>query len=121
MKTILSIASVLAALVPAVAMADPDPSRQPIDQGIESVSKNIARDPDNKGLQNAGQRLFENQIRQSAHREQGPGSIERVERVERVERPQRPERIERIDLSSRAEIARAQRPERPEKGNGKGR
>lgn len=118
MKTILSIASVLAALVPAVAMADPDPSRQPLDRSIEQVTENLAEHPGNRGLVNAQGRLLENRFR---HETRTPPGQQRIERVERVDRPERPERIERLDLATRSEIVRAQRPERPNRGNGKGR
>jgi hypothetical protein len=93
------------------AIADPDPTRVPLDQAIISVGKNIAKNPDNPGLPKAGLRLIINQDRQSTRdhprgREVGP------ERSERVERPERPERIE---IVTRADIARAHRPERPER------
>lgn len=81
-------------------------TRQPIAQGLSSVRKNLERDPDNKGLQNAEQRLTANMARQELHRTEREQRVEtakaeriervaRVERVERMERPERPGRIER--------------------------
>jgi hypothetical protein len=79
----------------------------PLSQGISSVNKNLERQPDNKGLQNAAERLRENRERQEARRAE---HVERVARVERVERPERPERPEKIE-----------RPEKPEKASRPGR
>lgn len=78
-------------------------SQPPLTQGIKSVSKNLERDPDNKGLQNAQQRLLDNQTRQELQRTEREHRVEtaklerveRVERAERVERPERPSRVER--------------------------
>lgn len=116
MKTILSmVGSALLAFSTAVFA---EPTNVPMEQGFESVNRNMAKNPDNEGLGNARQRLIENQRRQADRgRNHAPGQ----QRIERVERPQRPERVERVDLPTRAEIARAQRPERPEHSKGKGR
>lgn len=75
-------------------------TKQPISQGLKSVAKNLEKDPDNKGLQNAQQRLLENQERQETHRLDQQARVEtvkpeRVARVERIERVERPVRVER--------------------------
>ncbi len=59
----------------------------PMSQGLNSVDKNLAKDPDNKGLQTAQERLIRNRAEKTER-------LERVERAERVERPEveRPER-----------------------------
>ena len=119
MKTILTMSGIVALAFSAAVIADP--TNVPMEQGFESVGRNIARDPDNEGLRNANERLLENQRRQADRgRNHAPGQ-QRIERIERVERPERPERVERVDLATRSEIVRAQRPERPNRGNGKGR
>ena len=76
----------------------------PGDQGAASVNKNLAQNPENKGLQNASGQLEQNRIR---HAEQEQKRIEQQERnmekkTERIETraqhrsaPERPARIER--------------------------
>ena len=110
-----SILSAAAIVFSSGALADPDPGRQPIDQGIASTSKNLAKNPDNPGLPNALRHQIENQIRQSLHRAEVHDRAERVARVERVERPERPERPERVDFVSARDFGRAHRPERPDR------
>jgi hypothetical protein len=123
-KTILSIAGIAAVVFSTAVFGDP--TNVPMDNAIETIAKNNAKNPGNQGLINAGDHLIDNQARQSTRgRNHAPGQqriegAERVERIERVERPQRPERIERVEIPTRAEIARAQRPERPERGLAKG-
>ncbi|RJQ48743.1 MAG: hypothetical protein C4528_01870 [Gammaproteobacteria bacterium] len=55
----------------AVNAADPAPAgggagKAPLDQAIESVEKNLDKNPDNSGLQNARERLEANQERKEA-------------------------------------------------------
>jgi hypothetical protein len=61
----------------------------PATQGLDSVDKNLKRDPDNRGLQNAQRRIETNQERFAEHK------TEQAERMDRAERPERPERPER--------------------------
>ncbi len=67
------------------------PPQPPLSQGLSSVEKNLARDPDNQGLQNAQQRLQANQLRQETHRVTVDQRIDAA-RLNRVERPTRPNR-----------------------------
>src|SRR3990170_18002 len=89
--------------------ADPA-AKQPLDQAIKSVDKNLARDPDNKGLQNAAERLQTNQERyekkraeQKAKRQEHKDdqAEKRVERPEKAERPERAERPEKAGRPGR--------------------
>lgn len=108
------IVAIGAILFSAGALADPDPTRVPLDQAIISVGKNIAKNPDNPGLPKAGLRLIINQDRQTT-RDHPRGREPGVERSERVERPERAERPERVEIVTRADFGRAHRPERPER------
>ena len=112
MNKIKSILAAAAIALSSGALADPDPAKQPIDQGIASTSKNLAKNPDNPGLPNALRHQIENQIRQSTRREEAHDRVERVERVERLERVERPERV---DIVSARDFGRAHRPERPDR------
>jgi hypothetical protein len=106
--------------------ADSRPPHEPTVQGLQSVSKNVAKNPDNRGLQNARDRLIANIVRhetrdKSARKETRstggesgrPEQIGRAEPMERVERVDRPERVEKPERPERAE-----RPDRPERGRG---
>lgn len=105
MKTIKSILAAALAAFSTAAAGDPDPTRFPMDRAIERVTANSAEQPDNRGLRNARDHLFENLVR---HETRGRGH-------EAVERPERPERPERVEVISRSDIGRAHRPERPER------
>ena len=78
----------------------------PGDQGAASVDKNLAKDPDNKGLLNADEQLKKNKAkhaeqmkkRTEKHEDQMEKKIERTENHERMERTgkiERPEKMER--------------------------
>jgi len=93
------------------------------------LQRNEQAQPQSQGLDNANQRVIENQERFIEKHIDGPVAapqrVERMERVEKVERPERaerPERPERPDMG-RPEVARApgaaDRADRP--GLGKGR
>ena len=64
----------------------------PATQGLDSVDKNLKRDPDNRGLSNAQTHIEANQKRFAEHETDKADRVEKVERVERPERPDRPER-----------------------------
>lgn len=74
----------------------PTASRKaPLSQSITSVGRNLERYPDNKGLQNAYQRLERNQERYESRSLERADRVERAEKVERPERVERPEKVER--------------------------
>ncbi|HLA74484.1 MAG TPA: hypothetical protein VJM76_01045 [Gammaproteobacteria bacterium] len=100
--------------------------------GITSVSRNLARNPDNAGLQNALEHLETNRERHEQHDLDRAGHIdtidiehpeeldhdsvtrpEVVERVAKVERPEKVEKIERVEKVEKAE--KVERPERAER------
>jgi len=97
--------------------ADPESAKGTMIQALESVEKNIAKNPGNRGLTNAATRLRNNARRHDEHQaEKAAGtadqetharveraqSVERVERVERPERPERPDRPGRPDTPGRS-------------------
>ncbi|HUX90884.1 MAG TPA: hypothetical protein VMV48_09370 [Gallionellaceae bacterium] len=63
----------------------------PGDQGIASVSRNLEKNPDNKGLKNASEQLKRNQIKHAEHMEMRAEKHEHhheaMERPARIERP----------------------------------
>jgi hypothetical protein len=73
--------------------------KMPMTQGAASVDKNLERDPDNKGLKNASNRIKRNQDRFEDRRDMRE---DRAERAERAERPERAEHAERPDRAERS-------------------
>ncbi|MGE5548339.1 MAG: hypothetical protein ACM33T_15645 [Solirubrobacterales bacterium] len=81
---------------------------QPRPGALGVLDRNLEKNPDNRGLQNAISRIERNQERQEA----------RPERVERAERADKVEKVDRVDRPARPE--RIERPERPERAHGRG-
>jgi hypothetical protein len=50
-----------ALLLASISIAHAETANQPVSQGAASVNKNLSKDPDNKGLQNASGQLKENE------------------------------------------------------------
>jgi Skp family chaperone for outer membrane proteins len=75
------------------------------DQGAASVGKNLAKDPDNKGLQNADEQLRKNRAkhaeqlkkRSEKHEEKMEKKTEHAESHDTMERPAKIERVEKIE------------------------
>lgn len=85
MKKLALIVAGALALACGIAQAQSD-SAKPLAHATESLDKNLQKHPDNKGLQNARQRLEDNQNRFEDRR------MDRSERMaDRPDRPQRPE------------------------------
>ena len=81
-------------------------TKGPVSGGLASVQKNLKDNPDNKGLQNAEQRLLTNQERIEAKRADTATRVEKAQRVDKVERVEKVERVQK-----------AERPERPERAS----
>jgi len=120
MKKLVCVVGTAVVLCSAAAIADPSPTRQPMDRAIEKVGENLAEHPDNRGLRNARQRLQDNQVRQATRgRNQAPGqqrapsSAGSVESPAGVERVQLSDRVERVDRPDRPD--RSDRPDRPDR------
>ena len=110
MSTARIIAAIVSALVVGAAYAQtstkPSDDKTPATQGAASVEKNLERDPDNKGLENASRRIKRNQERFADRHDnrvdrRDDDRVERAERPERGERPERAERMERAERSGR--------------------
>lgn len=101
-KTVITVATVFLLSVAGTSYAADTAAKQPLDQAIKSVDKNLAKDPDNKGLQNAAGRLQANKERHDEKRAERAAKrqdkkerhAERAERPEKTERPERAERPE---------------------------
>ena len=98
-RTLLAAASVV--MLATIGMANAAETNVPGTQALDSVDKNLAKDPDNRGLENAQDRIERNQTRHAAHkaamkaRAEKAERIEKAERVEKAERPERPEHPDR--------------------------
>lgn len=97
-RAVIAAVTLLLLSVAGTSHADDPATKQPLDQAMESVDKNLARDPDNKGLQNAAERLQTNKERhekkraeQKAKRQKQKGD-QAKKRAERTEKPARPEK-----------------------------
>jgi hypothetical protein len=99
-------------LLASSAVAQAQTSAVPITQGAASVNKNLSKDPDNKGLQNASRQLQENQVKQAekrteqekkqemkkeAHTERNEVRHEKVEHPAKIEHPARIEHPAKIE------------------------
>jgi len=107
-KTAIAIVTLMFLGISGISQAADSTAKKPLDQAIESIDKNLAKDPDNKGLLNAAERLQTNKERyeqkraaQNAKRLEHSG--DRAERAERPERIERPEKIERPERVARPE------------------
>ena len=89
--------------------ADDPATKQPLDQAIESVDKNQARDPDNKGLQNAAERLQTNKERHEKKRE----AKEQKRHEKKLKKAEKKAKREEAEQREKAE--RPEKPARPEK------
>ena len=77
-------------------------------QALDSIDKNLAKDPDNRGLENAQDRIERNQKRHAAHK---AAMAERAEKAEHMEKAERAEKVEHVEKVDRPE--RPQHPDRP--------
>ncbi len=105
MKKLVGIAAAAVVLCSTAAFAEPESARGTMVQALESVEKNIAKNPGNRGLTNAATHLRNNARRHDEHQAEKTGTAGaethasaeraqvagRVERVEQVERPERPD------------------------------
>ena len=119
-------------------------TKEPLAQSSTSVEKNVTRDPDSKGLNNASNRLEANQDKIEAKRAakaerrlekakkaekmeeakkaekmekaEKAEKIEKAEKVEKMEKAERPEKVERVEKAERPEkVERVEKVDRPEK------
>jgi hypothetical protein len=76
-------------------------------KGLDSVEKNLGKDPGNPGLENAQERIGDNQKRHALHKAamtkhaEKAEKAEKVEKVEKAEKADRPERPAHPDRPGR--------------------
>ena len=92
-KIFSNIALVLGLLAAGSSFADETSTTAPAqklpgDQGLASVNKNLEKNPENKGLQNASEQLKRNQLKHAEHMEKRAEKREehRVKKAERAEK-----------------------------------
>lgn len=108
---ICSLMMISTALFAQTSTTAPATTKVPSSQGLASVDKNLAKDPDNKGLRNAAGRIERNEDRKEAKQHKPavakkestakPVRAETSERAEKIERPVKPERPEKISRPTR--------------------
>lgn len=97
-RAVIAAGTLLLLSVAGTSHADDPATKQPLDQAMESVDKNLARDPDNKGLQNAAERLQTNKERHEKKRAEQKAKRQKhkddqaEKRAERSGKPARPEK-----------------------------
>lgn len=80
--------------------------KKPLSQAIDSVGKNLSKDPDNRGLQNAAERLDANQQKieeRRAERIEKSGGVEKVDKVDKVEKVEKVDKVEKIEKVEKVE------------------
>ena len=130
-----SIAALFLGASSIVFAADTATTKEPLAQSSTSVEKNVTRDPDSKGLNNASNRLEANQDKIEAKRAakaerrlekakkaekmeeaKKAEKMEKAEKVEKMEKAERPEKVERVEKAERPEkVERVEKVDRPEK------
>ena len=130
-----SIAAIFLGASSIVFAADTATTKEPLAQSSTSVEKNVTRDPDSKGLNNASNRLEANQDKIEAKRAakaerrlekakkaeklekaEKAEKMEKAEKVEKMEKAERPEKVERVEKAERPEkVERVEKVDRPEK------
>src|SRR5437868_15374785 len=99
MKWLYRVFAVSSLLCLVTAWAADSSTHQPTLQGFESVNKNAAENPDNKGLQNARERLARNIRRHESQGNPHTRAPKSANERSNVERPNRVERVERVERS----------------------
>ena len=94
-------------------------TKEPLAQSSTSVEKNVTRDPDSKGLNNASNRLEANQDKIEAKRAaKAERRLEKAKKAEKMEKAKKAEKIEKVEKIEKMEKAeRPEKVERPEKLN----
>ena len=107
-------------------------TKEPLAQSSTSVEKNVIRDPDSKGLNNASNRLEANQDKieakraakaqrrlekaKKAEKMEEAKKAEKIEKAEKAEKMEKAEKVEKMEKAERPEkVERVEKAERPEK------
>lgn len=108
-RAVIAAGTLLLLSIAGTSHADDPATKQPLDQAMESVDKNLARDPDNKGLQNAAERLQTNKERHEEKRE----AKEQKRHEKRLKQAEK--KAKREEAEHRVKAERPGRPARPGK------
>ena len=101
-------------------------TKEPLAQSSTSVEKNVIRDPDSKGLNNASNRLEANQdkieAKRAAKAERRLEKAKKAEKLEKAEKAEEAEKAEKMEEAEKAEkmekmekAEKMEKTERPEK------
>ncbi len=127
-----SIAALFLGASSMVFAADTATTKEPLAQSSTSVEKNVTRDPDSKGLNNASNRLEANQDKieakraakaqrrlekaKKAEKMEEAKKAEKIEKAEKAEKMEKAEKVEKMEKAERPEkVERVEKAERPEK------
>ena len=112
-----SIAALFLGASSMVFAADTATTKEPLAQSSTSVEKNVTRDPDSKGLNNASNRLEANQDKIEAKRAaKAQRRLEKAKKAEKIEEAKKAEKIEKAEKAEKAEkMEKAERPEKVER------
>jgi hypothetical protein len=103
-----------ALLLASISVAHAETANQPVSQGAASVNKNLSKDPDNKGLQNASERLKENEAKVAAKRADADKKSDDAKlKRHKEEKHEKHEEHERMEKVNHDNIERPAKPERP--------
>ncbi len=85
-----------------------NPTHVPLSQGVTSVNSNLAKDPDNKGLQNASEKLEANQTRiaekradQAEKREDTKHKAKHTDKKSDHQKVEHPDKVEHPEKAER--------------------
>lgn len=105
-----------ALLFASVAVAHAETTNQPVAQGAASVEKNLRKNPDNKGLQNASEQLKENEAKIAEKRaEADKTSDDAKHKKNKKGKQDRKVKHEHIEKSGHDKMERSEKGERPAK------
>ena len=95
-------------------------TKEPLAQSSTSVEKNVTRDPDSKGLNNASNRLEANQDKIEAKRAaKAERRLEKAKKAEKMEKAKKAEKMEEAKTAEKMEkaekVEKMEKTERPEK------
>lgn len=96
-----------ALLLTTISVAHAETANQPAAQGAASVNKNLGANPDNKGLQNASERLKENEDKVAEKR----GDADK--KHDHHEKHEKHEKHEHMDKHDHDKMEHPAKPERP--------
>jgi hypothetical protein len=99
-------------LTTSISVAHAETANQPVAQGAASVEKNLGKQPENKGLQNASERLKENEGKTEEKRADADKRHDHHEMHEKHEKHEKHDRMEKHEHEKMEHPAKPDRPVR---------